>query len=239
RLREIDDAGRSLDKARGALKWFGAYVPHRLVFRLMELGEDAVRSRRRVLTVMFTDIVEFTPQAEHLHERDTAALLNHHFALLGACIEHEHGIIDKYIGDSVMAIWGPASGSSDHAADAIRAALAITRVIHEDNDQRRARGEAPIRLRIGVHSGVAIVGNIGAPGRVNFTVVGDTVNVAQRFEQLGKEFLKPDEDVVVLVSGDTLAAVKDLPGLGLGSLPKPELREVKGHEQPVEVYRLA
>ena len=106
RLREIDDAGHSLDKARGALKWFGAYVPHRLVFRLMELGEDAVASRRRNVTVMFTDIVEFTPQAEDLPEQETADLLNHHFALLGACIDREEGVIDKYIGDSVMAVWG-------------------------------------------------------------------------------------------------------------------------------------
>jgi class 3 adenylate cyclase len=237
RLREIDDAAHSLDKARGALRWFGAYVPQRLVRRLMEVGEDGIASRRVSLTVMFTDIVEFTPQAEDLPEHETAELLNHHFALLGACIEREHGIIDKYIGDSVMAVWGSLSGSPDHAADAIRAALAIARVIREDNGMRRAAGKAPIRLRIGLHSGPAVVGNIGAPGRVNFTVVGDTVNVAQRFEQLGKEFMTPDDEVVVLVSGATLAAVKDRASLGL-ELPPPEQHKVKGHDQPVEVYRL-
>jgi len=238
RLREIDDAGHSLDKARGALKWFGAYVPHRLVFRLMELGEDAVRSRRRNVTVMFTDIVEFTPQAEDLPEQETADLLNHHFALLGACIEREQGVIDKYIGDSVMAVWGGVSADEDHAGEAIRAALAIAKVIREDNAQRRAAGKLPIRLRIGMHSGPAVVGNIGAPGRVNFTVVGDTVNVAQRFEQLGKEFMKDGEEVVVLVSGNTLAAVKDRNSLDLSRMPAPEHRHVKGHDEPVEVYRL-
>src|SRR5579862_3841694 len=137
RLREIDDAAHSLDKARGALKWFGAYVPQRLVRRLMEVGEDGVASRRRFVTVMFTDIVEFTPQAEELPEQETAELLNHHFALLGACIEHEHGVIDKYIGDSVMAVWGGISRDEDHAAAAIRAALAIARVIKEDNAMGR------------------------------------------------------------------------------------------------------
>ena len=82
-----------------------------------------------------------------------------------------------------------------------------------------------------------MVGNIGAPGRVNFTVVGDTVNIAQRFEQLGKEFMKDGEEIVVLVSGGTL-------GRGQGSRgawhrpAKPELRQVKGHDEPVEVYRL-
>jgi class 3 adenylate cyclase len=237
RLREIDDAAHSLDKARNALRWFGHYVPQRLVRRLMELGEDAVVSRRTNLTVMFTDIVSFTPQAEHLPEHETAALLNHHFALIGACIERENGIIDKYIGDSVMAIWGPLAGSPDHAAAAIRTALAIAEVIREDNRMRHADGKLPIRLRIGLHSGPAVVGNIGAPGRVNFTVVGDTVNVAQRFEQLGKVYMRPDEDIVVLVSGATVAAVKDRSSLGI-ELPAPELRRVRGHAEPVEVYRL-
>jgi adenylate cyclase len=237
RLREIDDAGHSLDKARGALKWFGAYVPHRLVFRLMELGEDAVRSRRRNVTVMFSDIVEFTPHAEDLPEQETADLLNHHFALLGACIDHEQGVIDKYIGDSVMAVWGGLSRMDDHADHAVRAALAIARVIREDNATRRAAGQPAIRVRIGLHSGPVVVGNIGAPGRVNFTVVGDTVNIAQRFEQLGKEFMKDGEEMVVLVSGDTLAAVKDRDALGIGPL-MPVLRQVKGHDKPVEVYRL-
>lgn len=239
RLREIDDAARSLEKARHTLRWFGIYVPQRLVRRLMEAGEAGLRSRRTTLTVMFTDIVGFTPQAEHLPEHETAELLNHHFALLGACIEHEHGIIDKYIGDSVMALWGPLAGEPDHAAAAIRAAFAIAKSIREDNIQRRARREAPIRLRIGLHTGNAIVGNIGAPGRVNFTVVGDTVNVAQRLEQLGKEYMKDGDEVVVLISGETLAAVQDRAALGLDPLPEPQLWGLRGHEQPTKVYRLA
>ncbi len=237
RLREVDDATQSLDKALGALKWFGAYVPHRLVLRLMELGEDAVASRRRNVTVMFTDIVEFTPQAEDLPEQETADLLNHHFALLGACIEREGGVIDKYIGDAVMAVWGGLSTMEDHADAAIRAALAIAGSMGEDNARRRLAGKAPIRVRIGLHSGPVVVGNIGAPGRVNFTVVGDTVNVALRFEQLGKEFMKPEDEMVVLASGATLAAVRDRAALGL-TLAPPERRPIKGHDEPVEVYRL-
>jgi class 3 adenylate cyclase len=238
RLREIDDAGRSLEKARHTLRWFGIYVPQRLVRRLMEQGEAGLKSRRTILTVMFTDIVGFTPQAEHLPEHETAALLNHHFALLGACIEQEHGIIDKYIGDSVMALWGPLAGAPDHAGSAIRAALEIAKVIREDNVQRRTQGKEPIRVRIGLHTGTAVVGNIGAPGRVNFTVVGDTVNIAQRFEQLGKEYMQDGEEVVVLTSGETLAAVADRAALGIDPLPPPQQWGLRGHEQPLEVYRL-
>jgi class 3 adenylate cyclase len=83
-----------------------------------------------------------------------------------------------------------------------------------------------------------VVGNIGAPGRVNFTVVGDTVNIAQRFEQLGKEFMAAGEEIVVLASGSTMAAVKDRQSLGLGPV-EPVLRHVRGHDEAVEVYRLA
>ena len=236
-LREIDEAGHSLDKARNTLKWFGAYVPERLVRRLMAAGAEEVPSRRRMVTVMFTDIVEFTPQAESLPEQETAELLNHHFALLGACIEHEHGMIDKYIGDSVMAVWGIIEPPENHAAAALRAALAIARVMHEDNERRRAEGKDTIRLRIGVHSGPVLVGNIGAPGRVNFTVVGDSVNLAQRLEQLGKEFMGPDDEVVLLTSGETISLV-DPVELGV-ELPMPELRHIRNRDKPVEVYRLA
>ncbi len=236
RLREIDDAGQSLDKARGVLKWFGAYVPRRLVFRLMELGENAVVSRRRTVTVMFTDIVGFTPQAEDLQEQETADMLNHHFALLGACIEETQGVIDKYIGDCVMAVWGGLSKMDDHADQAIHAALEMARVIREDNRQRATEGKTPVRLRVGLHSGPVVVGNIGAPGRVNYTVVGDTVNVAQRLEQLGKDFMREGEEVIVLVSGDTIAAMKHPEALG--ALPKPELCHFKGREEPEQVYRL-
>jgi class 3 adenylate cyclase len=237
RLREIDDAAEALDKARAALKWFGLYVPRRLVARLMEEGEESLLSKRRMVSVMFTDIVGFTPQAEELDERAIAELLNHHFALLGAVIEREHGVIDKYIGDSVMAVWGGIRKMPDHADAACRAALAIARVLRADNLARRARGLPPIRLRIGLHSGTVVIGNIGAPERMNYTVVGDTVNVAQRLEQLGKEHLLDDEDVVVLTSGDTLAALRDRGALGVEPVFVGE-QTVRGRSEPERVYRL-
>jgi len=237
RLRELDDAGEALEKAHGALKWFGLYVPRRLVARLMEEGNDSLVSRRRVVTVMFTDIVGFTPQAEDMDEIGTAELLNQHFEMLGGAIDREHGVIDKYIGDCVMAVWGGIRRMSDHADAACRAALEIGCLIREDNARRRDQGLPPIRLRIGLHSGPVVVGNIGAPGRVNYTVVGDTVNVAQRFEQLGKRFMGEADEVIVLVSGETLNMLQDRAALGVEPLFVGE-QAVRGRQEPELVYRL-
>ena len=236
-LKEIDDAADALEKARATLKWFGLYGPRRLVARLMEEGEESLLSKRRTVTVMFTDIVGFTPQAEDMDERGTAELLNHHFALLGAVIEREQGVIDKYIGDSVMAVWGGIRRMPDHADAACRAALAIAKVMSEDNAVRRSEGLEPIRLRIGLHSGPVVIGNIGAPERMNYTVVGDTVNVAQRLEQLGKEHMLDGEETIVLTSGDTLSALQDPASLEARPAFVGE-QTVRGRIEPEKVYRL-
>jgi class 3 adenylate cyclase len=238
RLREIDEAAEALEKARAALKWFGLYVPRRLVARLMEEGEDSLLSKRRTVTVMFTDIVGFTPQAEDMDESGTAELLNQHFALLGAVIEREHGVIDKYIGDSVMAVWGGIRKMPDHADAACRTALALAGVLRADNAARRACGLAPIRVRIGLHSGKVVIGNIGTPERMNYTVVGDTVNVAQRLEQLGKDHMTDSDETIVLISGDTLAALQDRAALGVEMVFVGE-QTVRGRAEPEKIYRLA
>ncbi|TWT15010.1 adenylate/guanylate cyclase domain-containing protein [Reyranella sp. CPCC 100927] len=235
RLKEIDDAAEALEKARTTLKWFGLYVPRRLVARLMKEGGASLVSRRRTATVMFTDIVGFTPMAEDMDERGTAELLNHHFALLGAEIEREHGMIDKFIGDSVMAAWGL---TSDHADAACRTALAIADVVRGENAARRARGLKPVRVRIGIHSGAVVIGNIGTPERMNFTVVGDAVNVAQRIEQLGKNHMLEGDEVIALASGDTIAWLQDPTALSATPVFVGE-QAIRGRVVPAKIYRLA
>src|SRR5258708_16097094 len=152
---------------------------------------------------MFTDIAGFTHQAERLSASDTAAFLNDHFSLLIPCIEAEGGTVDKFIGDSVMAFWSAPEPQPDHADRACRTALAIRAAVSAENDARCGRGEPPIRLRIGIHTGPAVIGNIGSAERVNYTVVGDTVNMAQRCEALAKELNQPRTDVPILVTPPT------------------------------------
>ena len=207
RVRELDVAGQALNRMVAALRWFELYLPKRLVHRLLAQGDDAGKAYEREVTVMFTDIVGFSRLAARLTPSDTAAFLNGHFALLGRCIEAEGGTIDKYIGDSVMAFWGAPDEQADHAERACAAALAIARTLAADNAERRADGLEPVRLRIGISTGRVLVGNIGAPGRVNYTLVGDVVNLAQRLEQLGKE-VEDAGDVVVLITENSRACLK-------------------------------
>lgn len=210
RIREFDETAEAFNAMVGGLRWFEHYVPRKLVQRLIQGGEDYARhSMKRELTVMFTDIADFTAQSETLNAEDVRSFLNEHFALLAACIEHEGGTIDKFIGDAIMAFWGAPKKMEDHAERACRAALAIREAIEADNRARVARGDAPVRMRIGIHTGEVVVGNIGAPDRVNYTIVGDPVNTANRLEALGKELHGADEQVCILASSDTADAAGD------------------------------
>jgi class 3 adenylate cyclase len=209
RVRELDAAATAFNAMVAGMRWFETYIPRRLVHRLIDGGADASGqiSKDRQMTVMFTDIAGFSSLAEQLPAPEVAAYLNHHFTLAGACIEATEGTIDKYIGDSVMAFWGAPIRQPDHAMRACRTALAIRRAIEDDNAARRAAGLQVLGLRIGVHTGRVIVGNIGAPTRVNYTLVGDTVNIAQRLEEAGREFANGPEDIVILISDATAAAI--------------------------------
>ena len=186
-FRELNDQARAFNSMLRGLRWFEIYLPKKLVGKL--IGDDATLpdSVEREVTVMFTDIAGFTGLSEGLPAPLIAEFLNRHFALLGAGIEDEDGTVDKFIGDSVMAFWGAPDRQPDHAERAARAARAIAIAIEADNKARLAAGEPPVRVRIGLHSGPVTVGNIGAPGRINYTIIGDAVNIAQRLEQLGKE----------------------------------------------------
>ncbi len=230
RIRELDEQARSFNRMVSGLKWFQAYVPQTLVRRLMEsTGGPAADVREAELTVMFTDIVGFTPLSESMAPVDVAAMLNEHFELLNACIEAEGGTLDKFIGDATMAIWGAPEAVPDHAARGCRTALAI----RDAMAARHAAGATPsVRVKVGLHVGPLIVGNIGAPTRMNYTVIGDTVNVCSRIEALASEF-DDGQAAVIVVSGDIVQAVGD----AFQFEPLGE-RSVKGRAQPVEIWRL-
>jgi adenylate cyclase len=217
-LRELDAAGRAWDSMLGALRWFETYVPKALVGQLLDQSaRDELKPEEREVTVMFTDIVGFSHIATRHAPGPLAEFLNRHFGLIGQHVEAEHGTIDKYIGDSVMAFWGAPVADPDHALHAVRAVLAIAETLAADNRRRAKKGFQPVRIRIGLHSGPAIVGNVGAPGRVNYTLIGDTVNAAQRLEQLGKAFDDGTSDCMLLASAAVVARLPpEIPRQALG-----------------------
>ena len=212
RIKEVERAVEAQQAMRNGLQWLSNYIPRTLTPVLMKSGDQLI-SRERDIVVLFTDIVGFSTIAEGRPAAKVAALLNRHFGLLGAIIDQEGGTIDKYIGDSIMAFWGAPLDQEDSADRAVRSAQRIAQKLHVDNQRRARKGLKPLRIRIGIHKGPALVGNIGAPGRVNYTLVGDTVNVAQRLEQFGREIDDSDSDAIIVISGELASALP--PGAAL------------------------
>lgn len=232
-VRELDEAGRAFNQMLTGLRWFETYVPRRLVAQLIGRRTTAIVSTERRVTVLFTDIRGFTTLSERFSATEVAALLNEHFALIDHAVEAEEGIVDKYIGDSVMAFWGAPSIEPDHAARAIRASRAISTAIISDNRRRVADGLPAIRVAVGLHTGLAVAGNVGPAGRVNYTIVGDTVNSAARVLNEAKD-VESTADVVVLASGETVRAAgedaRDCRSLGTYQL--------RGRMEAVELFRV-
>ncbi len=235
-FRELNEQANAFNAMLRALRWFEIYVPRKIVERLVRRGAlSESSSDARDVTVLFSDIVGFSSLCEGLGAPEVAAFVNHHFSLVAACIEAEDGTVDKFMGDAVMAFWGAPDDQPDAAQRACRAALAMAERLRADNAERVARSEKPVHVRIGIHSGGATVGNIGAPGRLNYTIIGDTVNIGERLEQLGKEVYPPGTDVSILISGDTARQ------LGEGFVPAPiptGLHRLKGRAGEIAVFRL-
>jgi class 3 adenylate cyclase len=235
-FRELDDAAQSFNVMLDGLRWFERYVPKGLVQRLMRLNPDReIESSYREVAVMFTDIVGFTTLSENMTAPAVAEFLNDHFAMIARCVDAEEGTVDKFIGDSTMAVWGAPERQADFADRACRCALAISRAVHKYNVDRQSSqyGAPRVWLRIGLHVGRVVVGNIGSTDHVNYTVVGDAVNVAQRLEEAAKTFGDTDREVNILISGSVRSSlVESFDMVHVGP------RTLRGREEQVEIYML-
>jgi adenylate cyclase len=158
---------------------FGTYVDPVLAARLLEQGDDVFTGERREVTVMFVDVRDFTPFAEANTAEDTVARLNALFEIVVPAVVDAGGHVNKFLGDGALAVFGAPNDLADHADAAVAAAVLIQRLVAE-----RFGGE--LRIGIGINTGVVIAGTIGGGGKLEFTLIGDTVNVAARVEQLTK-----------------------------------------------------
>src|SRR6266581_3422758 len=186
RLIEIENLSNAIADMAGGLAAFRKYIPADLVKTLVSEGvEPSPGGSIRNLTVMFADIAGFTGLSERLGDQ-IIPLLSSYLDTMSREVSGHGGTIDKFIGDVVMAFWGAPAANADHAVDACRAALACQRALRSSeltDDSGR-----PLRVRIGVNSGDMLVGNIGSEVRLNYTVIGDAVNVASRLEGANKEY---------------------------------------------------
>lgn len=227
RLAELDDVNQAFNGSTGALNAFARYVPRQLVSRLIEEGmTDSRTVELREMTIVFADLAGFTGKASHLSAEETATYLNGYFETVSNVIADGEGTIDKFLGDGVMAFWGAPSDQPDHAAMAIRAVKELAQRIGQSR-------QIDLRVRIGVHTGKVVVGDIGTAARMNYTVIGDAVNVAARLQEHGKS-VDPEAKVIALASAETIAQMPE--GLEAVSLGPVQLR---GREEALSIFRIA
>ena len=153
-----------------------------------EPGRLRLGGERRPITVLFSDIRGFTGMAERLPPETLGELLNQYLEAMTDIVFTHGGLLDKYIGDAVMAFWGAPADTPDHAARCCEAALDMRAALERLNQGWHAAGLPQIEIRIGINSGDAIVGNFGSSRRFSYTAVGDDVNLASRLEQLNKGY---------------------------------------------------
>jgi adenylate cyclase len=200
------------------------YLDVHLAQKLMESDRPPeLGGETREVTIWFSDIAGFSTVAERMDAKELVAQLNAHFTLIGQAIEAEGGIIDKYVGDAVVAIFGALVPLPNHAAAAMRAALKV-----QERLGAEAGKEGAFKIRIGLNTGSCIVGNVGSINRINYTAIGDSVNVAARLEAANKEL-----GTAILASESTVrAAGKDFLTRSLGAI------HVKGRVESVTVHEL-
>jgi class 3 adenylate cyclase len=181
---------------------FGTYVDPGLAARLLEQGDDVFTGERRQVTVMFVDIRDFTPFAEVNSAEDTVARLNALFEIVVPAVVDARGHVNKFLGDGALAVFGAPNDLAGHAGAAVGAAVLIHRLVAE-----RFGGE--LRIGVGINTGLVIAGTIGGGSKLEFTLIGDTVNVAARVEQ----FTKTTGDAILLTRETVDALDSRPPGL--------------------------
>ena len=184
---EIQRMSNSLSAMQGGLAAFHKYVPAALVRQLIQTGEEArLGGQTRELTIFFSDVEDFARISEETEPEALFIQLSEYFDRMTTIILTGRGTVDKFIGDCVMAFWGAPVRSDNHAVDACRAALRCQAMLRELNKTWHQQGKQPLVTRIGIHTGLAVVGNVGSTERMNYTVMGDSVNTASRLEGVNK-----------------------------------------------------
>ncbi len=228
-ITEIQDMSDTMNSMKKALSAFKKYVPSEIVKELVHDKNDAkLEAQTNKITILFTDISSFSSISEEAKPQDLVDQLSEYFDSIATIIHKHNGIIDKYIGDSVMAFWGAPQPNEHQARDACLAALEIEKSVEQLNAKWISEGKKAFLTRIGINTGVSLIGNFGSSERFNYTAIGDSVNLANRLESLNKVY---GSQIIVSESTEKEAG-KDLIFRVL------DIVAVKGRQQSVTVYHL-
>lgn len=209
---------------------FGRYVSQQVADEILN-GRVELGGTLQNATVLFADIRGFTSLSERMRPNEVVDLLNEYLENMVQAITAHEGIPDKFIGDGIMAVWGVPVACERHAEKAVRAALEMLQKLDEINARRRTAGAEPFRIGIGIHTGELIAGNIGSKKKMEFTVIGDTVNTCSRIENANKELgtaLAVSQAVFNELPPDMQALLTPAPALKLRGKDVPLVLYVKG-----------
>jgi class 3 adenylate cyclase len=210
---------------------FGKYLSIEIARELIHNKKVNLGGENMEAAVMFCDIRNFTPLSETMNASALVEFLNHYFLYITPPINENNGVINKFIGDAVMAIYTPMLGSDDYAADAVRAAAGMRQALAEFNASDKAPGK--VEFGIGIHCGKLVAGNIGTKARLEYTFIGDTVNIASRLESKTK-----DLDTDIIVSAAAMERAKGSLGGGIRFEPLGKVA-LKGKSETQEIYKVA
>ena len=204
------------------------YMDPGIADKMLASGAEALGGQSVKATILFADVRSFTTITEQLGAQGTVALLNEYFTLMVDCIQREEGMLDKFIGDAIMAAFGIPVGHEDDADRSVRAAIAMMRELTRWNHGRVAEGKLPVDIGIGLNTDTVVSGNIGSKKRMDYTIIGDGVNLAARLESACKQYGSH-----ILVSEFTYKALK-----GTYFSRELDVVVVKGKTQPVAIYEI-
>ena len=216
------------DKEKRRIKSiFKHYVSEEVVEELLKYpGEIPLGGNRVEVTVLFADIRGFTALSEKRDPRQVVSILNSYFAVMANIILKNKGTLDKYIGDGILAFFGAPIAREEHAALAVNSAIEMISMLDLLNKELML--DLPLRIGIGIHSGEAVVGNIGSERKMEYTIIGDTVNTASRVEDITKEL-----QANILITEETFSRLKILDNI----TPEKEIT-LRGKTQPIKLYRI-
>ncbi|NEP09506.1 MAG: GAF domain-containing protein [Symploca sp. SIO2C1] len=204
------------------------YMTQEVAEELLRLGEAKMGGDRKEVSVLFSDIRSYTTLTEKLKAEEVVSMLNEYFESMVDAVFQNKGTLDKYIGDAIMAVFGSPLPLEDHAWRAVRTALEMRQRLVEFNDRRLAEDKEIIRIGIGIHSDSVISGNIGSSKRMEFTAIGDGVNLGSRLEGASKQY---GTDIIISENTYTPCAEK----IRVREL---DCIRVKGKNEPVKIYEL-